>query len=65
MKKLSADVRDDLLKEMRDAIVAVLKYLQTHVPLKDKFLANLKFIGPLYRLKSGLSVAFLFLATSL
>jgi len=46
LNSLDTIVKDGLLDEMKKSVVEAIKYLQSHLPLKDKFLANMRYISP-------------------
>ena len=65
LNSLDTIVKDGLLDEMKKSVVEAIKYLQSHLPLKDKFLANMRFISPQYRERSEMPGAIVFLAQEL
>ena len=58
-------MKSDLLEEMKKSVIESIKYLQCNLPLKDKFLAHMRYISPVYRENTDMPGALTFLAKEL
>ena len=56
-KDLDSDTRKKLRREMRAAVLAMLEYLQSHLPLDDELLCYIGFLNPDKRTTDDIPVA--------
>ena len=64
-KDLDSDTRKKLRREMRAAVLAMLEYLQSHLPLVDELLSYIGFLNPDKRTTDDIAVAGRWVASKL